>query len=307
VAEENLAYWISNIARSPGGLCYLNSWGNCRYVAAECMLALVYYKTVSNKVYLDFAKSQIDYILGNNPNSMSYVVGFGTNYPKFPHHRAASGRFEYPPANETKKDPEKHLLYGALVGGPGIDDTYVDDIEDYVHSEVGIDYNAGLVGALAGIVQHFGYYSSQSPQPTPGIESTNSPYFVSAYVVNENNQQSTIRAYIHNDSLLPPHYEKNLSFRYFIDLSEFSNVNNVTVAAYYNPMNATVSPLTKWNGNIYYVEFKITNEFYGKVPVEFCIANYNSSLWNPTNDYSRVGLTTDTNDILTERIPVYRN
>jgi len=307
VAEENLSYWLSNITRSPGGLCFLNTWGNCRYVAAECMMALVYYKTATNQAYLDFAKSQIDYILGNNPKGWSYEVGFGSTYPKFPHHRAASGRFECQPANESKKDPEKHLLYGALVGGPGNDDAYTDDIEDYVHGEVGIDFNAGFVGALAGIVKAYG--TSQTPEATPGIEPTNSPYFVSAYVVDENNQHSTIRAYIHNDSLLPPHYEKGLSFRYFVNLSEYSNTSGLTCSAYYNPSGATISPLTVWDAanNVYYVEVTFTNEIYSKVPFEFCFANYNNNLWNPANDYSRTGLTTGTNDVLTEYIPVYRN
>ena len=36
-----------------------------------------------------WAASQIDYMLGDNPRSSSYVVGFGNNYPKEPHHRAA--------------------------------------------------------------------------------------------------------------------------------------------------------------------------------------------------------------------------
>nr|CAD1836965.1 unnamed protein product [Ananas comosus var. bracteatus] len=29
-----------------------------------------------------FAKSQVDYVLGNNPRKMSYLVGYGSNYPK---------------------------------------------------------------------------------------------------------------------------------------------------------------------------------------------------------------------------------
>jgi len=113
------------------------------------MVQLVYYKYTGDKRCLDFAKSQIDYILGDNPKKMSYVVGFGDNYPKFPHHRAASGRLEGPPADETKNDPQRHILYGALVGGADINDEYYDDIDKYVYSETGLDYNAGLVGALA--------------------------------------------------------------------------------------------------------------------------------------------------------------
>ena len=33
-----------------------------------------------------WAKGQIDYMLGTNPNSRSYVVGFGTNPPTQAHH-----------------------------------------------------------------------------------------------------------------------------------------------------------------------------------------------------------------------------
>lgn len=40
-------------------------------------------------------------------------------------------------------------MYGALVGGPGIDDDYVDDRGDYVKNEVALDYNAGFQAALA--------------------------------------------------------------------------------------------------------------------------------------------------------------
>lgn len=312
IAEDNLDYWMNRIPRTPGGLCYLNSWGALRYTAAECMLALVYYKSGGNQAYLDFAKSQIDYILGNNPRNGSYVVGFGSNYPKFPHHRAASGRFESPPANESKNDPEKHLLYGALVGGPDSDDNYADAIDEYAYSEVAIDYNAGFVGAMAGMVKNYGM--SQTPEATPGIEPDTSPYYVSAYVMNENGQQSTIKAFIHNDSLLPPHYETALAFRYFFDLSEYYNAGytaaDVTASIYYGPLNGTISPLTAWDeaNHIYYIEAGWpSSEVYGKVAFQFAIAAYNSSVWDPSNDFSRADLATSAPDSLTERIPVYRD
>jgi len=54
--------------------------------------------------------------------------------------------------------PEKHrhVLYGALVGGPGRDDSYEDNIEDYVKNEVACDYNAGFVGALCRLTAEYG-------------------------------------------------------------------------------------------------------------------------------------------------------
>ena len=37
----------------------------------------------------DWAESQINYMLGSNSLGLSYVVGFGDNYPMRYHHRAA--------------------------------------------------------------------------------------------------------------------------------------------------------------------------------------------------------------------------
>ena len=42
------------------------------------------------------------------------------------------------------------LVVGALVGGPGYNDDYVDDRKDYKKNEVAVDYDAGFQGALAG-------------------------------------------------------------------------------------------------------------------------------------------------------------
>jgi hypothetical protein len=47
--------------------------------------------------------------------------------------------------------PNPQTLYGALVGGPGSSDDYVDARNDYIKNEVATDYNAGFTG---------GYFSS---------------------------------------------------------------------------------------------------------------------------------------------------
>ncbi|VVA92228.1 unnamed protein product [Arabis nemorensis] len=39
---------------------------------------------------INLSKRQVDYILGVNPMKMSYMVGFGTNFPKRIHHRGSS-------------------------------------------------------------------------------------------------------------------------------------------------------------------------------------------------------------------------
>ncbi len=47
-------------------------------------------------------------------------------------------------------DPNPHILYGALVGGPEKDGAYKDERSDYVGNEVSCDYNAGFQSAVAG-------------------------------------------------------------------------------------------------------------------------------------------------------------
>jgi hypothetical protein len=43
-------------------------------------------------------------------------------------------------------NPNTHTLFGALVGGPGAADHYVDARNDYIKNEVATDYNAGFSG-----------------------------------------------------------------------------------------------------------------------------------------------------------------
>lgn len=64
-------------------------------------------------------------------------------------------------ANLHASGPSPHLLLGALVGGPDVNDSYVDNREDYVKNEVAIDYNSGFQSALAG--------RSMAAFPTPNI------------------------------------------------------------------------------------------------------------------------------------------
>lgn len=142
----NLDYWMNQIKKTAGGLRYYEQWGVLRYAASSSLVAIIYSKYADKDKYLDYARSQIDYILGNNPQKMSYLIGFGSSYPKDPHHRASvCARYS---GGRSDKDCE---LLGALVGGPDEDDYYEDNMDMYQFSEVAIDYNAGLVGALAGL------------------------------------------------------------------------------------------------------------------------------------------------------------
>lgn len=146
--ESWLDWWMpgGGITYTGGGLPYLDTWGALRYASATAFLAKVWSESpncTSSKTstYSNFADDVVDYILGNNPANLTYVIGFGNNWPQYPHHRAACPSFTAGPC--------LFQLTGALVGGPDSSDNYIDDINQYQYTEVAIDYNACLVAALA--------------------------------------------------------------------------------------------------------------------------------------------------------------
>ncbi|WAQ99346.1 GUuncharacterized [Mya arenaria] len=148
---------------TPGGLVYRLRWGSLRYAANAAFAALVALDDgivtraeMAAGTVLDPFK-QINYILGDNPNNMSYVVGFGDKYPTRPHHKASFCAPAPAPqctfAEFHSSQRHHYLLYGAMVGGPDAGGGYDDNRMAYERSEVTCDYNAGLQSAVAGIVQ----------------------------------------------------------------------------------------------------------------------------------------------------------
>ncbi|KAH3706397.1 endoglucanase A-like [Dreissena polymorpha] len=84
-----------NVPFTPGGLVYRDQWGSLRYAANTAFAALLAQDVgiisqgdIDSRTALDPA-AQLHYILGNNPAGLSYVVGFGRNYPKRPHHKSS--------------------------------------------------------------------------------------------------------------------------------------------------------------------------------------------------------------------------
>lgn len=140
------------VAYTPGGLAWLDEWGSLRYSANTAFLAGIYADTVADPdgEYSQFAQTQIDYMLGDNPNNFSYVVGFGENSPLRPHHQGASGVEGFGDGFHGD-NPNPNVIYGALVGGPksADDNDYQDVRTDFIANEVALDYNAAFTGAVA--------------------------------------------------------------------------------------------------------------------------------------------------------------
>lgn len=321
--EMYLDYWTtgyngSRITYTPKGLAWLDSWGSLRYATTTAFLASVYADwsgCTTSKVtaYESFAKQQVDYALGST--GRSYVGGYGTNSPQHPHHRTAHSSWA---DSQSVPTYHRHTIYGALVGGPGSDDSYTDTISNYVNNEIACDYNAGFVGALAKI---YGVYGGTPITNFTAVESvTNDEFFVEAGINASGSNFIEIKALMNNQSGWPARMGDKLSFKYFIDLTEAVNLgysaSNFTVTTNYNA-GATVSQLKTWDeaNNIYYVnvDFTGTKIYPGgqsnyKKEVQFRIAGpSNTSFWNNSNDYSYTELSgiTSGNVVKTTYIPVY--
>jgi len=104
------------------------------------------YFVTNNKLYLNAALSNLDYLLGRNATGYCFVTGMGTHAPLHPHHR---------PSVADGIDPP---VPGLLVGGPnpGMQDkcryeftetetAYVDSDCAYASNEIAINWNAPLV------------------------------------------------------------------------------------------------------------------------------------------------------------------
>ncbi|KAL8105636.1 hypothetical protein AgCh_029439 [Apium graveolens] len=163
-----------NAPMTPGGLLYINDWNNMQYAASAAFLHVVYSQYLSSanamlkcpdavlkpQDLLNFAKSQGDYILGKNPKSMSYIVGYGQNYPNHVHHRGASiastsvlhsavGCVQGFETWYRRAERNPNTIYGALVGGPDKNDEFVDTRSNYEQTEPTMTGTAPLIGLFS--------------------------------------------------------------------------------------------------------------------------------------------------------------
>ena len=144
----------------------MNSWGSARHntLMQTCALVVSHHKDESGKDYSEWAKKQMNYILGDNNANVCLVVGWNDVSATSPHHRAASNLtnssdwHEYNNWNGDYASTGGHILYGALCGGPTSTDfnTYDKSAKEATSNEVALDYQVGLVGAAAGLYAAYG-------------------------------------------------------------------------------------------------------------------------------------------------------
>ena len=295
-ANRWLDYWTvgwngQQGRKSPGGQIFVDVWGSLRYAANTALLSFIYSDWLTGDAtrktrYHDLGVSQIAYIMGDNPRARSYIIGFGTNPPRNPHHRTAHGSWA-----DSINEPtiSRHILYGALVGGPETpDDAYTDDRTDFGMNEVATDYNAGLTGALARMYQEFGGTPLAS---IPG-ETPDGPEM---YIESGPNATGTNfhepRVFIYNKSAWPARALTNSTFRYYFTLENGVTASQVTLTFNQNQCAGTGS-IVQHSGSTYYVNITCPatvapqGQSQWKREVQFRIAYPQGVTMNTANDPS---------------------
>ncbi|KAL6504746.1 hypothetical protein OROHE_023504 [Orobanche hederae] len=160
-------------SRTDNGLVWISQWNALQHPVASAFLAVIYsdYMLSSRTARLscngknfrpsdlrNFAISQADYVLGDNPMKMSYLVGYGDKYPQHVHHRGSSI-----PTDATtgckdgfkwleSDDPNPNVAMGALVGGPFLNESFIDSRNNSMQTEPSTYNSAVIVGLLSGLM-----------------------------------------------------------------------------------------------------------------------------------------------------------
>ncbi len=133
-------------------------WGS-NSVLLNYGVALAYaHKISGEKKFLNGVINILDYVFGKNATGYSFVTGYGSRSPMYPHHR--------PSGADNIKEP----IPGFIVGGPNKDKqdkahgvvykyqeparSYADMQPSYASNEVAINWNAPLVFLLGYVIEN---------------------------------------------------------------------------------------------------------------------------------------------------------
>ncbi len=326
------------LAKTPAGFAMLNDYGSARYNTAAGMCAMVYAKETGDMTFAEWAKGQMEYILGDNPMGYAYEVGYENSYATFPHHRAA--HCSPTQAMDNPETYQVHTLYGALVGGPDAKDYHHDETKDYIYNEVTDDYNAAFTGALAGLYHYYGAEGKEladknyviedfnMSENKPGAKDDSLGIYVTAGKAQETDAGLQVKLVIHNETTNPPKFESDMRVRYYFNISEQleagEDISFIETRIDYDQEKsftdgkneAHISEPVKYDDNgTYYIEISWINcDFYGSRVYQFGLLNKMNpetfdTVWDSTNDYSYPDLISfeDDNDAaaLTDKVTAY--
>lgn len=132
-------------------------WGSNSLVLNNMVILGLAHQLTGDDAYLEGMLQGMDYLLGRNPNSQSYVSGYGTYPLTNPHHRywaaQLDAEFPPPPPGAISGGPNSDLQdpYAQKAGLPGCPPMkcFVDHVESWSTNEVAINWNAPFAWVVA--------------------------------------------------------------------------------------------------------------------------------------------------------------
>lgn len=123
-----------------------------RTPAGGAFLYALYSKFSNKTIFEESIEKNVAFLLGDNADKKSYVVGFtrnGAKAPTRPHHRGYYGNEDAGrDVNSMSDPPEKNKLLGGMIAGDFTSSSHNGSTADWQVNEVCLDMNAPLVGAL---------------------------------------------------------------------------------------------------------------------------------------------------------------
>ena len=131
-------------------------WGSNSDVLNQALILCYAHHLTGDPKYLTGAQMNVDYIFGKNATGYSFLTGFGSKRPMFPHHRPSGA------------DGIDEPIPGFVVGGPNMDKqdkgnfdytfeaparSYEDLEPSYASNEVCLNWNAPAVFVLGYLEQ----------------------------------------------------------------------------------------------------------------------------------------------------------
>lgn len=129
-----------------------------RTPSGGAFLYALYSKFADDKSYDELIEKNVSYLLGDNQNKKSYVVGFDRNSamaPTAPHHRGYYGNEDEGrdvSSVSPSQVPAKNKYFGAMIAGSFNNPGHNNNVSDWQENEVCVDLNAPMVGALGYIL-----------------------------------------------------------------------------------------------------------------------------------------------------------
>ena len=127
---------------------YGYSWGASMYICSDAMLLLCGYELTKDEDILETVQNQLDYLIGKNALNMSFVTGYGSDYPKNAHNRLTIGKNAYLTGSLVSgvdRNRGSEILSVSISKEIPAAKRYLDHSESYTNNEVAIYFNSGLI------------------------------------------------------------------------------------------------------------------------------------------------------------------